>query len=157
LKIEQDLGTTDDTEREDAVLKIQKYYRGYKGREEVFFERQKEMLFLGMKKSDYNEEVEQQKKLFLEQEKKLKMLQNQNQQEYEKSLADLKALVLENEGPDIKDKLKDERTKWIYDVFEKSGQKNLPNKVEEYYEAKKNLVAMTAEERNYLLLHRFYL
>lgn len=37
----------EETERDDAIQVIQKYYRGFKGREETFQQRKQEMRFLG--------------------------------------------------------------------------------------------------------------
>jgi hypothetical protein len=37
----------EETERDDAILVIQKYYRGFKAREEIWRRRNQEKIFLG--------------------------------------------------------------------------------------------------------------
>lgn len=49
-KIQEGMVIAEETEREDAALVLEKYWRGYKGREAVNMLREDEFLFLGMKK-----------------------------------------------------------------------------------------------------------
>jgi len=58
-QIAQGVEFDEKTERENAVLVIQKYYRGYKGREKVDQLRQEEFEFLGMKKVETEKDKEE--------------------------------------------------------------------------------------------------
>lgn len=65
--------------------------------------RKEEQEFLGMKLEDKEyDKGEDPKDLEVIQRKKMKQIQNENYEEYQKALDDIKELVKINEGPDIK-------------------------------------------------------
>lgn len=69
--MQQGIEVKDESSREDAVLVIQKYYRGYLGRQEVDTLRNQQLIFLGMKK-DQKKEYQEDKKRNVEKRRKMK-------------------------------------------------------------------------------------
>lgn len=65
----------------------------------------------------------------------MKQIQNENYEEYQRSLDDIKELVKINEGPDIKQNMLDNRREWVKDYIAMYQYKKVP-KAEEYYERK---------------------
>lgn len=98
--------------------------------------REEELLFLGMKKAIEDPTLpESQHKLAQNQRQKMKYVQQEHQQEYDQELENLKVLVKGNEGPDIKDKMRQERRDWIMRELEAREFKEAPLDAQEFYKA----------------------
>lgn len=99
-RLQEGIEIAEETERDDAIQVIQKYYRGFKGREEIWRERKKEMFFLGFQHDEGRTTVEQQR----EQDKRnaVKKKQKEHLKEYKDALHDTKEQLLENWTDDMK-------------------------------------------------------
>lgn len=137
----------DDTEREDAILKIQKYFLGYLAREEVFKLRQKEMEFLGItkKKMDPNDKDSELYKANQRRELQ-KKVQKEQLDNYKKAVDDLKAEYQDLWQDDIKDKMLEERRQWIREFMDMHDYKQVPNKIAEFYDKDKVKPPLSPEE-----------
>ena len=90
---------------------------------------------------------------------KTKMRRKETQLEYEKdyakSLAQQKESIKKNEGPEIRERMLEERRKWIMDVFETNEGNSLPAKITEFY--KKDDVEKPLNEDECNILINFFL
>ena len=97
--------------------------------------REQELLDLGMKIEPVKREDP---KGIYKQVERIRDEQKSRQVEYEKQMiqetANLKQMLYENEGPDIREQLLQERHGWIIDFYEKNHGKALPKNVDELYE-----------------------
>jgi DNA polymerase III delta prime subunit len=124
----QDSSTTE-MDPEIAAANIQRLFRGYFSRAKAHRERDEELIFIGMKPRKYNnDELEND---LLQAYRKRKQEQIDNKEAYEKALEDLNQVVLEEEGPEMKDKLREERTKWVTKYI--SDTCNIPETLELFY------------------------
>ncbi|CAD8093406.1 unnamed protein product [Paramecium sonneborni] len=129
---------TDEQENEKAVLIIQKYFKGYKGREQVYYMREEEMKFLGIQRdAEDPKQPNSQSMKSQEQRQKMTLIQQQHMKDYEAKKIELKKLVQETEGPEIKEKKIKERIDWIDMYLDKTEGKKLPAKAIDYYDDKK--------------------
>ncbi|GMH89959.1 hypothetical protein TrST_g13451 [Triparma strigata] len=123
---------TMETDPEIAAANIQRLFRGYYSRSNAMRERDEELVFIGMKPKTYdNDELENDLKLSY---KKRKQEQIDNREAYEKALEDLRLEVLEEEGPEMRDALREERTKWVTDTIAETNE--IPIDLEKFYEMK---------------------
>ena len=114
---------------EIAAANIQRLFRGYFSRAKAQTERDEELVFIGMRpKSTNNDELVSDLKQAY---KKRKQEQIDNKEAYEKALEDLKEVVLEEEGPEMRDELRNERTQWITDSIATSNE--IPDNLEGFY------------------------
>ena len=121
--------TATDKDPEIAASNIQKVYRGYTSRRRAARARDEELVFIGMKPApaDNSEELE----LALRQaQAKRKTEQLENKEAYEKALLGLHDTVLEEEGPEIREKLTQDRRNWF---TEELGKGKFPENLEGYY------------------------
>lgn len=121
--------STTDKDPEIAASNIQKVYRGYTSRRRAARARDEELVFIGMKPapSDNSEELE----LALRQaQAKRKTEQLENKEAYEKALVGLHDTVLEEEGPEVREKLTQDRRNWF---TEELGKGKFPDNLEGYY------------------------
>ena len=117
---------------EIAAANIQRLFRGYFSRAKAQFERDEELVFIGMRpKSTNNDDLVSDLKQAY---KKRKQEQIDNKEAYEKALEDLKEVVLEEEGPEMRDQLRNERTQWITDSIAVSN--DIPDNLEGFYQMK---------------------
>lgn len=109
---------SEDTERDEAIVTVQKYFRGFKAREIIFEMRKQEAQFLGMQLEDIKYEPgEDPKDKEARERQKIKALQKVNEEEYNRGLEEIKALVKLNEGPDIKQNMLDSRREWLKEIL----------------------------------------
>jgi len=137
----------DDNKRVDAVVVIQKYFRGFTSREKVEKIREDELIFLGMKKVKENpKDPNSQVYKYNVTRENRKALQKEFDEEYKQSLDDMKDKIKEYEAPDMKEAMLEERRKWIYDFYELNEGNDLPKKVTEFYDKDKVMKPLTPEE-----------
>merc|ERR1711916_417726 len=65
---------------------------------------------------------------------KRKQEQAENKEAYEKSLEDMKEIILDEEGPEKRDEFREERTLWVTDQI---AQGKFPEDLEDFYAMKK--------------------
>jgi hypothetical protein len=119
-------------EDDDATVAqmIQKVFRAFLSRIYVNEIRLKELEFLGMApvtNKTYNP-VEAREDI--QKERRLRRVEYLN--EYDNALVELKDVVFENEGPEIREKMLDERQQWVVDYMERFEGKP-PADVEDFY------------------------
>eukprot|EP00743_Colponemidia_sp_Colp-15_P001010 GILK01001116.1.p1 GENE.GILK01001116.1~~GILK01001116.1.p1 ORF type:complete len:850 (-),score=212.62 GILK01001116.1:85-2634(-) len=132
-------GRAPPNEREFAATMIQKRWRGFTAKEIVNRLRNEELIFLGMaapppKAVDPLKEAENIRLL-------RKKYQQDNEKEYQQALIDLKDVVRTEEGPDMRERMLDDRRNWFIEYQEQTG--SLPEEYDEYY--KKDEKPPTAE------------
>lgn len=138
---------SEDTERDEAIVTVQKYFRGFKAREIIFGMRKEEGEFLGMELEDskYEEGQEPPGEKEAKERAKIKQLQKVNAEDYARGLEEIKALVKLNEGPDIKQNMLDSRREWLKEILAMYQFKKVP-KVEEYYTKKDVMMPLTPDQ-----------
>lgn len=111
-----------------AAANIQRMFRGYHSRALAARERDEELVFIGMKPSGKDRsKLEQQ---LADAKVQRRAEQAANKDEYERALVELHQTVAAEEGPFLREKLLEERRKWVTDVMA-AGQ--LPEDLTGYY------------------------
>ena len=105
--------TENDIEPDVAGTNIQRLFRGFQARVAAHQERDNELMFVGMRARKDNVELLNYDKNIAYH--KRKQEQYENKLSYEKALEDLKSVIMEEEGPEKKEELREERTLWITD------------------------------------------
>ena len=123
-----------------AATNIQRAIKGFISRADAKRERENELMFVGMKPKKDNVEV-------LDMELKVayikrKQEQAENKEAYEKALEDLKSIIIDEEGPEKREELREERTLWVTDQI---AQEKFPEDLEDFY-ISKNFVKEEPEE-----------
>jgi len=137
----------EENKRSDAVIVIQKYFRGFTSREQVEKIREDELVFLGMKKvSEDPKDPNSQTFKYNATRDHRKALQKEFDEEYKQGLDEIKNGIREYQAPDIKEVMLEERRKWIYDFYELNEGNDLPKKVTEFYDKDKVMKPLTPEE-----------
>ena len=96
-----------------AATSIQKYARGVACRKAAIIERENELKFVGMlHKKDRVDFLREEAKINYI---KKKQQQAENKGQFERGIKELKDILMLEEGPDIKERLREERTLWITD------------------------------------------
>lgn len=114
-----------------AATNIQRIYRGYQNRQAARIERENELVFVGMRpRHDHVDLLENEMKIAYI---KRKQEQKENKELYIKALEDLKDVIMDEEGPDKRENLREERTLWITDEI---AQEKFPEDLAEYYATK---------------------
>ena len=120
-------------EKNDSSTTIQKYFRAYLDRKKIHQMRLEEMEFLGMLPEEeaildtLNEKVDKIRH-------KRKIEQKRNMDNLIDATNEIKANLMKTESPDIKEKMLYDRRNWITDFYEDHEGKELPQKVEDFYE-----------------------
>lgn len=114
-----------------AATNLQRVLKGFISRTEATRERENELMFIGMKPRRDNLDV-------LDHELQLayvkrKQEQLENKESYERALEDLKEIIADEEGPEKKEELREERTLWVTDQI---AQEKFPEDLEEFYQTK---------------------
>ena len=115
-----------------AATNLQRMFKGFQSRNAATQERENELMFVGMRPRKDNVDV-------LEHELNLayikrKQEQLENKELYEKSLEDMKVIIMDEEGPEKRDELREARTLWVTDQI---AQDKFPEDLDEFYEMKK--------------------
>lgn len=114
-----------------AATNIQRIFRGFKNRQAARIERENELVFVGMRpRHDRVETLEAEMKIAYT---KRKQEQKENKELYLKALEDLKDVIMDEEGPDKRENLREERTLWVTDEI---AQEKFPEDLTEYYATK---------------------
>merc|ERR1711991_28412 len=118
--------------RDIAATNLQRTYKGFQARRAAKQERENELIFVGMKQRKDNVDL-------LDHEINLayikrKQEQAENKELYEKSLEDMKEIILDEEGPEKRDEFREERTLWVTDQI---AQGKFPEDLEDFYAMKK--------------------
>ena len=114
-----------------ASTNIQRMFMGHVCRIQAKRERQEELQFVGMR--DRPDDVDALEKETDIAYRKRKQEQMENKEIYERALDDLKDVIVEEEGPEIKEQLREERTLWVTDQL---AQEKFPDDLEDYYKTK---------------------
>jgi len=114
-----------------AASNIQRIVRGMKSRRAAAVERENELVFIGMRpRRDNVDMLESEMKMSYV---KRKQEQLENKKLYYKALEDLKEVILDEDGPDIRENLREERTLWVTDQI---AQEKFPEELDEFYATK---------------------
>ena len=146
-QLQQNSEISEDNTREEAILVVQKYYRGYKSREFVDRLRQDEFEFLGMKKLDDDPLFKEENNKSLKTQQEMKYIKGEHEKEYQDELKRQKELIKKNEGPDIKEDMLQKRRAWIEKYRDMNDFQKLPVGIEEFYEKNDVMMPLTPEER----------
>ena len=119
-------------DRDIAATNLQRTYKGFLARRAAKQERENELMFVGMRQRKDNVDL-------LDHEINLAYLkrkqeQAENKEAYEKSLEDMKEIILDEEGPEKRDEFREERTLWVTDQI---AQGKFPEDLEDFYAMKK--------------------
>eukprot|EP01038_Epipyxis_sp_PR26KG_P004068 gene4068-5812_t len=114
-----------------AATNLQRMMKGFISRAEAARERENELMFIGMRPRKDNLDV-------LDNELELayikrKQEQLENKEAYEKALEDLKEIIMDEEGPEKREELRDDRTLWVTDQI---AQEKFPEDLEDFYKTK---------------------
>ena len=121
-----------DMDPDIAATNIQRMLKGFASRREATRERENELMFVGMQsRKDNLDALEREMEIAY---RKRKQDQLENKELYEKALDDLKDVIYQEEGPEKKEELREERTLWITDQI---AQDKLPEDLEGFYKTKK--------------------
>jgi IQ and AAA domain-containing protein len=121
-----------DPPEEVAACDIQRVFRGYKARVLAISERENELEFLGMKPTPGAAAADARLMHELSTaQRKRKTEQAENKETYAKALVDLKEEVERDEGPRIRDQLRQERHLWVTDKIAET--KDIPDDLTEFY------------------------
>lgn len=124
-----------------AATNLQRMLKGFISRTEAVQERENELMFIGMKpRNDGLEILDNELKLAYV---KRKQEQLENKEAYEKSLDDLKEIIADEEGPEKREELREERTLWVTDQI---AQEKFPEDLEEFYRQKMYIEEPPPEE-----------
>merc|ERR1719181_1194980 len=126
---------------EIAACNIQRLFRGFYSRSTAAAARDEELVFIGMKPPKHRgDDLENELNMAY---KKRKQEQTDNKEGYKVALEDLKDVVREEEGPNMRDALREERTLWVTDRIAES--KDIPEDLDEFY--KEKYPEMKADEK----------
>lgn len=121
-------------DQEIAATNLQRMFRGFHSRFAATSEREKELIFVGMRpREDKVDYLENELNVAY---RKRKQEQAENKELYEKALEQLKDVIMDEEGSAKREELREERTLWITDQI---AQKKFPEDLEEF-NAVKNYV-----------------
>ena len=119
---------------EIAAIGIQRLFRGFFSRARAAVAREQELVFIGMRppktRADAYDVTAELKVAY----RKRKHEQAENQMLFDKALVDLKDVVREEEGPQMRAELRGERTDWVTHVIETT--KQIPEDLAGFYPAK---------------------
>ena len=113
-----------------AASNIQKLFRGFSARVLAAKTRDEELIFIGMKPDSNGLGDDLERELAIAHSKR-KTEQAENKEAYAKALVDLKGEVARDEGPQIRDKLRQERHLWVTDKIAET--KDIPDDMAEFY------------------------
>ncbi|KAF1772898.1 P-loop containing nucleoside triphosphate hydrolase [Phytophthora cactorum] len=98
-----------------AAANIQRMFRGFWSRAAAARERDAELVFIGMKAPAMDRSVLEKKLADARLQRRSEQLENK--EEYERALVELHGVVNSEEGPFMKEKMLEERRRWITDVM----------------------------------------
>ncbi|RLN94800.1 hypothetical protein BBJ28_00015464, partial [Nothophytophthora sp. Chile5] len=113
-----------------AAANIQRMFRGFFSRAAAARERDQELVFIGMKAPATDRSALE--KRLADARLQRRAEQTENKEEYERALVELHGVVASEEGPFMKEKMLEERRRWITDIMA-TGQ--LPEDLTGYYAA----------------------
>mmetsp|Transcript_8487 Transcript_8487/g.10710 ORF Transcript_8487/g.10710 Transcript_8487/m.10710 type:complete len:735 (+) Transcript_8487:481-2685(+) len=115
---------------EDAILRIQSRSRGILLRGEIAFQQRNEQMFIRMRPRG-NEANTASKSILDDEYMRKKLHQKENAEDFVNSLDSLRISLHEEIGFEVKERLKEERTKWITDQLTKNG--SVPENLDKFY------------------------
>eukprot|EP00595_Chromulina_sp_UTEXLB2642_P001144 CAMPEP_0196762140 /NCGR_PEP_ID=MMETSP1095-20130614/1508_1 /TAXON_ID=96789 ORGANISM="Chromulina nebulosa, Strain UTEXLB2642" /NCGR_SAMPLE_ID=MMETSP1095 /ASSEMBLY_ACC=CAM_ASM_000446 /LENGTH=241 /DNA_ID=CAMNT_0042112527 /DNA_START=398 /DNA_END=1120 /DNA_ORIENTATION=- len=111
-----------------AATHIQRMLKGFSSQNEAIKERENELMFIGMKTRKDNVEILSYELNMAHVKRKQEQLENKLS--YDQALEDLKEIILEEEGPEKRDQLREERTLWMTGQI---AQDKFPENLENFY------------------------
>lgn len=121
-----------DMDPDIAATNLQRMLKGHTSRKIAARERDNEFMFVGMSRRKDNIDI-MEKELNLAYRKR-KQEQAENKEAYEKALDDFKEIIMDEEGPEKREELREERTLWVTDQI---AQDKFPDDLEDFYATKK--------------------
>lgn len=114
-----------------AATNLQRMLKGFISRTEALKERENELMFIGMRpRRDNLDILDHELQLAY---RKRKQEQYENKEAYEKALEDLKEIIADEEGPEKREELREERTLWVTDQI---AQEKFPEDLDDFYQSK---------------------
>ena len=114
-----------------AATNLQRVLKGFISRTEAARERENELMFIGMRhRRDNLDMLDHELQVAYI---KRKQEQLENKETYEKALEDMKAIIADEEGPEKREELREERTLWVTDQI---AQEKFPEDLEDFYQTK---------------------
>ena len=107
-------------EPEFAAVLIQKIFRGHLTRKRTKAMREEELVFIGMKASQHKRDVDPVEKADVTRARR-KLIQTQNELEYQQAVTQIKQSLLDQEGPDIKERTQDDVRRYFLAHKEQVG------------------------------------
>eukprot|EP01041_Mallomonas_annulata_P004376 gene4375-8717_t len=118
-----------------AATNLQRMFRGYLSRNAAVNERENELVFIGMRaREDKVDLLEHELNMAY---RKRKQEQTENKESYEQALDHLKEVIVDEEGSEKREELREERTLWVTDQI---AQEKFPEDLE-LFNATKNYIA----------------
>ncbi|KAI8929927.1 hypothetical protein BC831DRAFT_441619 [Entophlyctis helioformis] len=114
------IGNDDEKEVNEAAVKIQRIYRGYKARSKVKKMLLDELTFLGMATPHREPKTDPSTKAAINRNRR-KILQQQYEEDYLQALVNTKEKILKVEGPDMKEAIQDDFRQWYMEYKRVNG------------------------------------
>lgn len=124
-----DIGPSVKVDTTSAAKSLQRLFRGFNSRKKVVRSRDSEMVFIGMKHQN-NDKIK-----LLEREKAKDLVKSKSDQKeyrigYETGLVEAREMLMEEQGPEMRDEMMEERRVWFTQELAKG---NFPDDVAGYY------------------------
>lgn len=128
-------------EEDQRTIVIQKFWRAFLARQQLSKMREEELKFLGIRKDPISknllEEAEKQRQ-------HLRVVQRSRQETYQAERQGLIVQIKKTEEPSIKQKMLDERRKWMKKFLQMHEFSNVPNKAADFYKQEEEVVEKEA-------------
>ena len=122
--------SSSEVDPEMAASNIQRLFRGFQSRRQALDERDSELVFIGMRPPPSTSVTKELDKELDAAYKKRKNEQSENAEAYSNALTELHQTVLEEEGPDMREQMMEERRNWFTDEL---GKGNFPSDLAGFY------------------------
>eukprot|EP00111_Clytia_hemisphaerica_P004244 TCONS_00012119-protein len=108
-------------DRNVAATKIQKIWKGFMARKKTKVMREEELIFVGMKPAPPVNYKDTPMYKADQQMEKRRIIQQENEREYQKALVTIKEKLREVEGPEMRERLQDQIRQWFIECRDATG------------------------------------